>query len=81
MEPRELLLYAIPLIKDRLVFLPVTAWQVDPEVEKQGAAQAFEEGIQGCSRMGEAAGAGLPSSAGRCLGVGGFSVGWNRQRR
>lgn len=38
-EPRELLLYAIPLIKDRLVFLPVTAWQVDPEVDKQGGAE------------------------------------------
>lgn len=45
MEPRELLLYAVPLIRDRLVFLPITAWQMDPEVESQGFTGAIKTGL------------------------------------
>ncbi|GAX79192.1 hypothetical protein CEUSTIGMA_g6632.t1 [Chlamydomonas eustigma] len=30
-QPRELLIYAVPLIKDKLVFLPVSAWKMGPE--------------------------------------------------
>ncbi|GAX78798.1 hypothetical protein CEUSTIGMA_g6235.t1 [Chlamydomonas eustigma] len=44
-QPRELLIYAVPLIKDKLVFLPVTAWTVDPEEAKTGATGIVKSGL------------------------------------
>lgn len=39
---RELVIYALPLYKDRLVFLPVSTWKDAPEPETQP-----KEGLQG----------------------------------
>ena len=62
-QPRELLIYAIPLMKDKLVFLPVTAFEFGkdedeadllPQQQQQGQGQGSQgQGSQGQGSQGE----------------------------
>lgn len=35
-QPRELNIYAIPLTKEKLVFLPIAGWQDKPQLPPKG---------------------------------------------